>query len=82
MPSLIKDLRHVINILSNHIPTSSMWMVTADVTSLYTIIPHNLGLFAVEYYFRRDSELYDEQINFIMDRLKLKGYSRANRYKI
>lgn len=52
MPSHIRDSRHVINLLCGYRPTVGMWLVTTDVTSLYTIIPHNLGLFAVQYYLR------------------------------
>lgn len=69
MPSHLKDSRHVINLLSNITPKSGCWLVTADVASLYTVIPHSLGLFAVEYYLRRDSALFDEQICFIMQLL-------------
>lgn len=77
MPSHIKDLRHMINLLSNHAPTTNMWMVKADVTSLYTVIPHDLGLFAVEYYLGRDSGLFDEQIHFIMELLE---YEASHNY--
>lgn len=44
MPSYIKDTRHVINILSNYESRAGAWLVTADATSLYTAIPHDLGL--------------------------------------
>lgn len=47
MPSYIKDSRQVINVLAEHTHKPGMWLVTADVTSLYTVIPHDLGLFAV-----------------------------------
>lgn len=70
IPSYIKDSRHVINLLAEHTPRPGLWMVTADVTSLYTVIPHSLGLFDVEYFLRRDSSLLDEQISFILELLQ------------
>lgn len=60
----------MINLLSEYTPRLGMWMVTADVTFLHTVIPHNLGLFAVEYFLRCDSGLLDEQICFIMELLE------------
>lgn len=69
MPSHLKDSHHVINLLNDYTPSPGWWLVTADVTTLYMVIPHNLGLFAVEYFLRRDSELFDEQICFIMQLL-------------
>lgn len=47
MPLYIKDTRHTINLLSNHRPKPGLWKMTTDVSSLYTVIPHNLGLAAV-----------------------------------
>lgn len=69
IPSFIKDTKHVINLLSNISPKEGLWMVTADVSSLYTIIPHHLGFQAVELFLIRDSGLPPAQINFIMELL-------------
>lgn len=45
-------------------------MLTADVVSLYTIMPHELGISAVSYYLDKDSLLGSIQKTFIMDLLK------------
>lgn len=52
-------------------------MVTADVASLYTIIPHELGLSAVSYYLDKDSSMSLIQKEFIMDLLK---YAATHNY--
>ena len=70
IPSYVKDSRHIINLLSGLSPKSGMWMVTIDVTSLYTIIPHELGFEAVFLYLSRDSGLPDKQVAFIMSLLR------------
>lgn len=46
-----------------------MWLVAADVTSLYTVIPHDLGLGAVKCYLEQDSGLLSSQISCIMEPL-------------
>lgn len=67
IPSYIKDMRHVINVLSNLSPRRGLWLVTADVSSLYTIIPHRLGLEAVKLSLDRSSGLSRLQLDFIME---------------
>ena len=67
MPSFLKDTRQVINMLSVIEPPPGLWLVTADVTSLYTIIPHDLGLEAVTHFLERDSGLPSIQISYIME---------------
>lgn len=66
MPSFIKDTRYVINLLLKFKPQKGMWLVTADVSSLYTIIAHDQGLSAVNYYLEPDSRLPNGQISFII----------------
>lgn len=44
--------------------------MTVDVTSLYMIIPHELGLGAVKYFLDWDSSLLREQVNLIMELLE------------
>lgn len=47
-----------------------VWMVTADVTSLYTIIPHHFGIGAVKYYLRELSKIPIIQQNNIIELLE------------
>lgn len=70
IPSYLKDTRQVMNLLSQLKPNNHTWMVTADVTSLYTIIPHNLGIAAVRYYLNIFSKIPEQQQAFIMDLLE------------
>ena len=47
IPSYIKDTTHLLNILKHHRILTTDIMVTIDVKSLYTIIPHTEGIAAI-----------------------------------
>lgn len=53
LDSHIKDTYHFLNIIKNiHIPNcNDIFLVTIDVVSLYTNIPHDEGLYALKEYF-------------------------------
>lgn len=70
MPSYVKDSRHIINVLSNLSPKQGLCLVTADVSSLYMVIPHHLGLEAVKFYLNRSTGLPKLQLDFIMELLE------------
>ena len=70
LPAFIRDSKHVINIMNNIPHEEGLWLVTADVTSLYTIIPHDWGISSVKYFLERDSALLEIQQRFIMDLLQ------------
>ena len=54
LPSYFKDATHFLNMLqSQRIASRSCIFVTADVTSLYTNIPHRKGIDAVKYYMKQ-----------------------------
>ena len=75
IPSYVKDSRHIMNILSGISAVPGTWLVTIDVTSLYTIIPHSLGLESVHYFLEKESGLQTKQIEFIMALLKFAAAS-------
>ena len=75
IPSYVRDSKHIMNILSDVPPTLGLWMITIDDKSLYTIIPHELGLEAVRHYLLRDSGLVTKQVEFIMGLLKFAAES-------
>lgn len=75
VPSYVKDTRHVINLLSKIRSNDQTLLVTADVTSLYTIIPHHLGVTAVEYYLSKFSPLPKQ--TFIIELLE---YAAGHNY--
>ncbi|XP_065652814.1 uncharacterized protein LOC136080132 [Hydra vulgaris] len=53
LPSYFKDSTHLLETLSlTPIPPGEYMLVTADVVSLYTNIPHNDGILAVERFIR------------------------------
>ncbi|XP_077341766.1 suppressor of cytokine signaling 5 isoform X1 [Lithobates pipiens] len=66
IPSYVRDTKQILNMLNTYKPTPGLWLVTADITSLYTIIPHELGLEAARVYLERDSGLTQIQIDFIL----------------
>lgn len=70
LPAYIKDSRHTINLLKNCAYKEGYWLVTADVTSLYTIIPHDWGTSSVNYFLNKDTTLPNRQKGFIMELLE------------
>lgn len=68
MPSYLKDTKDTIALLQQ-VNYSEDLLVTADVTALYTCIPHDLGLSAIELYLSRSKCIPRIQKIFIMDLL-------------
>ncbi|XP_064469936.1 uncharacterized protein LOC135384676 [Ornithodoros turicata] len=56
LPSYIKDTNHFLQVLSKCEPPPSSLLVTLDVSSLYTNIPHEDGIAAAERAFSRYSD--------------------------
>ena len=51
LPSHVKDIKHFLNLIKKLPPLpADVFLVTADVTSLYTNIPHHEGIAAVIYF--------------------------------
>ena len=68
MKSYIKDSIHYLN-KSKRTVKSGTIIVTFDVSSLYTSIPHDLGIEALTYYLRTFNHTIDSRfnINFILE---------------
>ena len=68
MKSNIKDSIHYLN-KSKRTVKSGTIIVTFDVSSLYTSIPHDLGIEALTYYLRTFNHTIDSRfnINFILE---------------
>lgn len=70
-PSYINDTSDTIRRLESVQYQEGMIPVTADISALYTCIPHDLGFAAVEYYLSQNATIPLLQRNFIMDLLRL-----------
>lgn len=70
MPSYLKDTTEFLNRLNqiSNIDTTD-WLVTLDVTSLYTNIPHKAGLDALKFYCINNDERLRTQ--YILDLTKI-----------
>ncbi|XP_012565883.1 uncharacterized protein LOC105849972 [Hydra vulgaris] len=54
LPAYFKDTKHFLKLLQSHVlETNNYILVTADVISLYTNIPHREGIDAVKFYLKR-----------------------------
>ncbi|XP_065671740.1 uncharacterized protein LOC136089616 [Hydra vulgaris] len=54
LPTYFKDTTHLLKLLQSHVlETNNYILVTADVISLYTNIPHREGIDAVKFYLNR-----------------------------
>ncbi|XP_065682361.1 uncharacterized protein LOC136095559 [Hydra vulgaris] len=54
LPAYFKDTTHFLTLLQSHVlETNNYILVTADVISLYTNIPHREGIDAVKFYLKR-----------------------------
>lgn len=68
LPSYLKDTTSVLNLVQSlKIEQKDTFLVTADITSLYTIIPHQLGMEAVRFYLEAGENLGSGQAQFIME---------------
>ncbi|XP_064479666.1 uncharacterized protein LOC135392983 [Ornithodoros turicata] len=74
LPSYIKDTYHFLEILSQCQPAPSSLLVTLDVSSLYTNIPHEDGIAAAQRAFLKYSDNpYDPRVLFTFLNLILKN---------
>lgn len=71
VPGYIKDSFHFIEQLPEHVLPNCL-LVSLDVTSLYTIIPHSFGLEAIEYWIitKRNYLSHRFPTNFIIESLQ------------
>uniref|UniRef100_A0A8C5QJ44 Reverse transcriptase domain-containing protein n=1 Tax=Leptobrachium leishanense TaxID=445787 RepID=A0A8C5QJ44_9ANUR len=67
----LKDTTDVLNILKEVVWQDDFLLVTSDVQSLYTIIPHEKGLEAIEYFLKQTDTLQPEQTVFILEGIRL-----------
>uniref|UniRef100_A0A8C5Q0P8 Reverse transcriptase domain-containing protein n=1 Tax=Leptobrachium leishanense TaxID=445787 RepID=A0A8C5Q0P8_9ANUR len=67
----LKDTTEILNILNDTRWEDDLLLVTSDVQSLYTIIPHKNGLEATEYFLKKNDTLQPEQIVFILEGIRL-----------
>uniref|UniRef100_A0A8C5PTL5 Reverse transcriptase domain-containing protein n=1 Tax=Leptobrachium leishanense TaxID=445787 RepID=A0A8C5PTL5_9ANUR len=69
--SHLKDTRDVLEVLKGITWEEGFLLVTSDVQALYTIIPHEKGLEATEYFLKHADTLQPEQIVFILEGIRL-----------
>lgn len=69
IPSYLKDTRDTINLLQQVSYSDDLLFATADVAALYTCIPHDLGLSAVEFYLSKSDDIPRIQHEYIMEYL-------------
>ena len=70
--SYTRDNLHFLNLLPQHTDPDTL-LVTFDVTSLYSNIPHDLGKRAISYWIRKHPELLPSRFNeqFIIDSIDI-----------
>uniref|UniRef100_A0A8C5MHD2 Reverse transcriptase domain-containing protein n=1 Tax=Leptobrachium leishanense TaxID=445787 RepID=A0A8C5MHD2_9ANUR len=67
----LKNTTEILNILNYIKWEDDLLLVTSDVQSLYTIIPHRNGLEATEHFLKKGEILQPEQIVFILEGIRL-----------
>lgn len=67
LQSYIRDSTHLMELLSPYTWTDSYFWLSLDVNSLYTSIPHDVGLLAVQNFLLTDPMLNTRQAAFILD---------------
>lgn len=77
-PSLLKDTKHVINLLNMVEWQPTYLLVTADVASLYTAISHQLGHEAVRHFLSLEILLF--QPNRVIFILELLDFAMTHNY--
>ncbi|XP_045174540.2 uncharacterized protein LOC123535851 [Mercenaria mercenaria] len=63
LPSYVKDTTDFLSKLKNCSLSSNSYLVTLDVTSLYTNIPHDEGIEACRFFLNRDKSLSDTSLS-------------------
>lgn len=69
-PSYLKDTTDTIKLLESVNIQGDYLLATTDVASLYTCIPHNLGIEAVTHFLDRDPSLTGRQSRYIIELLQ------------
>uniref|UniRef100_A0A8C5WJC8 Reverse transcriptase domain-containing protein n=1 Tax=Leptobrachium leishanense TaxID=445787 RepID=A0A8C5WJC8_9ANUR len=67
----LRDTIEMINVLTDVDWKDGDILVTSDVQSLYTIIPHNKGIEAAKFFLEKGQKLQPEQIDFILKGIQL-----------
>lgn len=67
LPSYIKDSSVVIKLFKDLIPGPDMFLATTDVSSLYTIIPPEKGMRALEHFLKEETEMKSEQYDYLLE---------------
>uniref|UniRef100_A0A8C5WAS4 Reverse transcriptase domain-containing protein n=1 Tax=Leptobrachium leishanense TaxID=445787 RepID=A0A8C5WAS4_9ANUR len=67
----LKDTITVLHLLQDLTWEEGFLMATCDVSSLYTIISHEAGCEAVEFFLRQADVFVDEQVDFILKGIRL-----------
>lgn len=70
LSSYIRDSSHVNEILKEYSWQEGYTWTSLDVTSLYTSIPHEVGLAAIKYFFTKNGEMNSIQSKFILDSIE------------
>lgn len=69
LPSYIRDGPHLLDMLKPYTWEQNYWWLSLDVSSLYTSIPHDVGVRAVEHFLANDPLTNPRQANFILEAL-------------
>lgn len=67
LPSYIKDSNQVIEQLKHYAWVEGYMWASLDVSSLYTSIPHLVGLNAVQHFLAKDGNMNSRQAKFLVD---------------
>lgn len=70
LPSYIKDSNHVIEQLEKYLWIEGYMWASLDVSSLYTSIPHQVGLSAVQHFLVKDGNVNSRQARFLVEGTK------------
>lgn len=70
LPAYLRDTGHLLQILDQVENVDDCIIVTADVSSLYTIIPQSEALTSCRFYLDQDASLHVAQRNFILNCLE------------
>lgn len=57
LPSYLKDSDHLITTIKDLEWEENSWLITMDVTALYSNIQHNIGIRCTEQYLEKDVEV-------------------------
>lgn len=67
LPSHIKDSGHIIGALQSYVWDNDYLWASLDVVSLYTSIPHKVGLEARQHFLSKDPNMNPRQAQFLID---------------